>query len=133
MYDEFRLEQKFAFELVPRILDPGRTVFKYTIDQSPNLCAVQLRRRAVLLDRSVCTRVTVDKATYRMWAADGGIKWNGLAVNGQYFMRWLNDFEADGPLPLAFTFDHGGEVSARIFVNPKKPMPYVRGSRCAEQ
>ena len=44
--------------------------------------------------------VTVDQATYRMWAVDGGIKWNGLAVNGQYFMRWLNDFEADGPLPL---------------------------------
>ena len=33
--------------------------------------------------------VTVDKATYRMWAIDGGIKWSGLAVNGQYFMRWL--------------------------------------------
>src|SRR5258708_22079018 len=53
--------------------------------------------------------VTVDKATYRMWAADAGIKWNGLAVNGQYFMRWLNDFEADGPLPLASTYDHSFE------------------------
>ena len=30
--------------------------------------------------------VTVDQATYKMWAVDGGIKWNGLAVNGQYFM-----------------------------------------------
>ena len=26
------------------------------------------------------------------------IKWNGLAVNGQYFARLLNDFVADGPL-----------------------------------
>src|SRR4051812_13453144 len=25
--------------------------------------------------------VTVDQATYRMWAADGGLKWNGLALN----------------------------------------------------
>jgi hypothetical protein len=72
--------------------------------------------------------VTVDKATYKMWAADGGIKWNGLAVNGQYFVRWLSDFEADGPLPLASTFDHGGELSASYFVKPKKLMPYVRGS-----
>jgi len=72
--------------------------------------------------------VTVDKATYRMWAADGGVKWNGLSVNGQYFVRWLNDFEADGPLPLASTFDHGGELSAGYFVKPKKLMPYVRGS-----
>ena len=47
-----------------------------------------------------------------MWAADAGMKWNGLAINGQYFMRWLNDFEADGPLPIASTFDRGGEISA---------------------
>jgi hypothetical protein len=72
--------------------------------------------------------VTVNKATYKMWAADGGIKWNGLAVNGQYFTRWLGNFAADGPLPLASTFDHGGELSAGYFVEPKKLMPYVRGS-----
>jgi hypothetical protein len=72
--------------------------------------------------------VTVDVATYRMWAIDGGIKWNGLAVNGQYFMRWLDDFEADGPLPVASTFDHGTELSAGYFVDPKKVMVYGRGS-----
>src|SRR6185295_7298540 len=72
--------------------------------------------------------VTVDKATYTMWAIDGGIKWNGLAVNGQYYMRWLNHFEADGPLPLASTFDHGFELTAGYFVIPKKVQLYVRGS-----
>jgi hypothetical protein len=72
--------------------------------------------------------VTIDKATYRMWAIDAGLKWNGLAVNGHYFMRWLRDFEADGPLPLDSTFDRGGELSAGYFVNPKKVMVYGRGS-----
>jgi hypothetical protein len=72
--------------------------------------------------------VTLQDATYKMSAIDYGIKWNGLAVNGQYYMRWLNDFVADGPLPLASTFDHGGEVSASYFVKPKKLMPYVRAS-----
>jgi len=72
--------------------------------------------------------VTVDKATYRMWAIDGGMKWNGYAVNGQYYFRWLNDFEADGPLPISATFDHGFELSAGKFIVPKKLMLYVRGS-----
>ena len=72
--------------------------------------------------------VTVNEATYRMWAIDGGLKWNGLAVNGQYFLRWLNDFDADGPLSLASTFDHGAELSAGFFVKPKKVMVYGRGS-----
>ena len=72
--------------------------------------------------------VTLQDATYKMLAVDGGIKWNGLAVNGQYFNRWLSDFVADGPLPLASTFDHGGELSASYFIMPKKLMPYVRAS-----
>jgi hypothetical protein len=72
--------------------------------------------------------VTLDMATYRMWAIDGGIKWNGLAVNGQYYFRWLNDFVADGPLPLDSTFDQGFEAVAGKFVIPKRLMPYVRGS-----
>ena len=76
--------------------------------------------------------VTVNEATYRMWAIDGGLKWNGLAVNGQYFMRWLNDFDADGPLPVASTFDHGAEISAGFFVKPEKGdgvWPRVVGAR----
>jgi hypothetical protein len=72
--------------------------------------------------------VTLQDATYKLWAIDGGLKWNGLAVNGQYFMRWLGDFVADGPLPLKSTFDQGGEVSAGYFIKPKKIMPYVRAS-----
>jgi hypothetical protein len=73
--------------------------------------------------------VTVDRALYRMWAIDGGVKWKGLAVNGQYFLRWLNDFEADGPLPIASTFDHGFELSVGQFVMPKKLMLYGRTSQ----
>ncbi len=73
--------------------------------------------------------VTVDIATYRMWALDGGLKWKGFALNAQYFMRWLNDFEADGPLPLASTADHGFELSAGHFVIPRTLMLYGRGSK----
>ena len=72
--------------------------------------------------------VTVDVATYRMWATDFGVKWNGLAINGQYFVRWLNDFEADGPLPVASTKDHGGEITVGQFIKPNKVMVYGRGS-----
>jgi hypothetical protein len=73
--------------------------------------------------------VTVQKATYRMWAIDGGLKKSGFSVNGQYFFRWLSDFEADGPLPLASTFDHGFELSSGKFVVPRKLLLYVRGSK----
>jgi hypothetical protein len=54
-----------------------------------------------------------------MWAVDGGPKWNGLSVNGQYFWRWLNDFDADGPLARIHLRPRR-EISAGYFVVPKK-------------
>jgi hypothetical protein len=72
--------------------------------------------------------VTVDQATYRLWAVDAGIKWNGLAVNGQYFVRWVDDFDADGPIPIASMNDRGFELSVSHFVVPRKVSLYGRGS-----
>jgi hypothetical protein len=73
--------------------------------------------------------VTVEQATYDMWSIDAGVKWNGLAINGQFFFRWIDDFNADGPLPLDSTYDHGFELSASYFVIPKKLAVYGRGSK----
>jgi hypothetical protein len=73
--------------------------------------------------------VTVQNATYEMWAVDWGVKRNGLAVNGQFFFRWIRDFAADGPIPLESTYDRGFELSASYFVMPKKLAVYGRGSK----
>jgi hypothetical protein len=72
--------------------------------------------------------VTVQEATYEMWAVDAGLKWNGIAINGQAFFRWISNFSADGPLPLDRMYDHGFELSASWFVTPKKTEVYGRGS-----
>ncbi|MFL5339890.1 MAG: hypothetical protein ACJ8F7_07050 [Gemmataceae bacterium] len=63
--------------------------------------------------------VTVELANYYMWAIDAGFKYQGLALNGQYYLRWLNSFRADGPLPINSIFDHGFESSAGYFFHPK--------------
>jgi hypothetical protein len=73
--------------------------------------------------------VTVQEATYRMWAIDAGLKKRGFSVNGQYYFRWVDDFDADGPLPLASMFDHGFELSMGKFIVPKKLALYARGSK----
>lgn len=72
--------------------------------------------------------VTVDNATYRMWAIDVGLKKYGWSVNGQYYFRWVDDFKADGPIPIDTMFDHGFELSAAGFIVPEKVMAYGRGS-----
>jgi hypothetical protein len=73
--------------------------------------------------------VTLDEALYKMWAIDAGFKSTGLAINGQYFTRWLNDFVANGPLPVSSTFDNGYELTAGYFVVPRKLELYGRGAQ----
>ena len=73
--------------------------------------------------------VTVQEATYQMWAIDWGAKWNGWSVNGQYFFRWVDDFLADGPMPITEMYDNGYELSAAGFVIPRTLMLYGRGSQ----
>jgi hypothetical protein len=72
--------------------------------------------------------VTVDKATYRMWAIDWGAKWAGFSLNGQYYFRWVGDFKADGLIPVKTMYDNGFELSAGKFFIPKTLMAYGRGS-----
>jgi hypothetical protein len=72
--------------------------------------------------------VTVILANYYMWAQDFGFKYRGLAFNSQYFVRLMDSFVADGPLPLSSTFDHGYEASLGYFIIPQTFELYGRSS-----
>lgn len=129
MYDDYFSEDKLRIRLGTAFTRSREDRFSNLDQSSPENTSLYNSDGVLAFSTGAfAPGVTVDKATYRMWAIDGGIKWNGLAVNGQYYFRWLNDFEADGPLPLTSTFDHGFELSGGKFVVPKKLMMYVRGS-----
>ncbi|HJY05563.1 MAG TPA: hypothetical protein VJ323_04555, partial [Bryobacteraceae bacterium] len=129
MYDDYFASKKVRIRLGTSFTRSRENRFSDLDQSSPENTSIYNSDGVQAFATGAFARgVTLQDATYKMWAADGGIKWNGLAVNGQYFMRWLGDFVADGPLPLKSTFDQGGELSASYFVKPKKWMPYVRTS-----
>jgi hypothetical protein len=72
--------------------------------------------------------VTVQLANYYLSAADAGVKFRGLAVNFELYNRWLDDFEADGPVPISMIFDWGAEASAGYFVLRSQLELYARTS-----
>jgi len=72
--------------------------------------------------------VTVQLANYYLWAIDVGLKFHGLALNAELYQRWLNDFEADGSLPLDSMHDWGFEASLGYFVFRRRLDVYVRTS-----
>ena len=52
---------------------------------------------------SLAPGVTVQYSDVYVSSWNFGYKHRGFAFNSQYYLRWLNDFVADGPLPLSGT------------------------------
>jgi hypothetical protein len=77
---------------------------------------------------SLAENVTIDLASFYLWAIDGGLKFRGLALNAEFYMRWLNKFRADGPLPISSMYDWGFEASLGYFILRGKLEPYLRTS-----
>jgi hypothetical protein len=130
MYDDYFASSKTRIRIGTSFTRSREDRFSDTDQSSPDNTSIYNSDGVLAFSTGAfAPGVTVQKATYRMWAIDGGLKKSGFSVNGQYFFRWLSDFEADGPLPLASTFDHGFELSTGKFVVPKKLLLYVRGSK----
>jgi hypothetical protein len=130
MYDDYFASSKTRIRIGTSFTRSREDRFSETDQSSPDNTSIYNSDGVLAFATGAfAPGVTVQKATYRMWAVDGGLKKSGFSINGQYFFRWLSDFEADGPLPLADTFDHGFEMSTGKFVVPKKLMLYIRGSK----
>jgi hypothetical protein len=130
MYDDYFASKKARIRIGTSFTRSREDRFSDTDQSSPDNTSIYNSDGVLAFSTGAfAAGVTVQKATYKMWAIDGGLKKSGFSVNGQYYFRWLSHFEADGPLPLASTFDHGFELSTGKFVVPQKLLLYVRGSK----
>jgi hypothetical protein len=130
MYDDYFASQNTRIRIGTSFTRSREDRFSQTDQSSPDNTSIYNSDGVLAFATGAfAPGVTVQQATYKMWAMDGGLKKNGFSVNGQYYFRWLGDFDADGPLPLASTFDHGFELSAGQFIVPKRLVLYGRGSK----
>jgi hypothetical protein len=130
MYDDYFSQKKVRIRLGTSFTRSREDRFSNLDQSAPDNTAIYNSDGVLAFSTGAfAPGVTLDKALYKMWAIDAGLKYNGFALNSQYFMRWLSDFEADGPMPVSSTFDHGYELSASHFVVPKKLAVFARGSQ----
>jgi hypothetical protein len=73
--------------------------------------------------------ITVDDATWKMTSFDGGLKYHGYSLEGEYYLRWLNNFRGTGTEGLKSIFDHGFQLQGSAMVVPKTLQAYVGHSR----
>lgn len=72
--------------------------------------------------------ILITDATYKMADFDGGIKYHGFSLEGEYYWRWLTGFRGPGTAGLPNLFDHGFQLQTSAMLVPKTVQLYAGGS-----
>ena len=79
--------------------------------------------------------VTVTDARDRMTSLDGGFKYRGYSLEGEYYWRWIDNFKFQpGASPEALAgvkdlFDHGFQIQGTAMAVPRRLQVYAGHSR----
>jgi len=69
------------------------------------------------------------EARYQMMALNAAFKYRGFALEGEYYVRWLNHFKIEGSVPRDHLYDTGYQLQASAMIIPKTLQAYVSGSK----
>jgi hypothetical protein len=72
--------------------------------------------------------ITITDADDHMTSFDGGVKYRGYALEGEYYMRWLNHFHGPGTAGLNSDFSNGFQLQSSAMLLPKTLQLYLGGS-----
>ena len=72
--------------------------------------------------------ITVERVKYRMSSVDGGLKYKGMALEGEYYWRWLSDYVGSNVGTVPDISDHGYQIQASAMVVPKVVQVYFGNS-----
>ncbi len=73
--------------------------------------------------------ITVNEVDYKMMSLDGGVKYKGLSLEGEYYRRWLNDFTGSNTAGIADITDNGYQLQSSGMVVPKILQLYLSGAQ----
>ncbi len=90
--------------------------FRSTTGGNPDNTTLRLADSVNLFETgALANGVTIDTADYRVLAMDAGVKYRGVFLQAEYYQRWLDNFVADGILPVGEINDTGFYVQASFF------------------
>ena len=71
----------------------------------------------------------INRARYQMSSLDAGIKYRGLALEGEVYYRILDDFVTEGFIPVDEVKDHGYQLQASAMLVPRTWQVYLAHSK----
>jgi hypothetical protein len=73
--------------------------------------------------------ITITDAKYQMLDFDGGLKYRGFSLEGEYYFRWLSNFKGPNTENLSTLYDHGFQLQGAAMVIPRTLQLYGGVSR----
>jgi hypothetical protein len=73
--------------------------------------------------------ITVNSVNYRMMSLDAGIKYRGMAVEGEYYRRWLNDYSGLNVGGVPDLTDNGYQMQTSAMAIPRILQLYLSWSQ----
>ncbi len=119
-FGDFEMHDEVATRIGVSATRSREDRFEDVATGAPDNTTLRLADSLNLFDSgSLAEDVTVQLATYRMVAFDAGLKYRGIFLQAEYYNRWLDDFDADGPLPVSRIHDSGFYVQLAFFPLPR--------------
>lgn len=78
---------------------------------------------------SLAADTTVNTVDYTILSVDAGVKYRGFFLQTEVYNRWLQNFDADRPLPVSSIHDKGFYVQGAFFPIPRKLEWYAATSQ----
>ena len=120
-YDDWEYHEKLATRFGLSTARSRENRFNQNDNASPDNTQVRLADSVLLFQTGALARdVTVQDADFRLLSFDAGIKYRGVFLQAEIYNRWLDDFVANGPLPVTSVHDHGFYVQGAFYPIKKK-------------
>lgn len=107
-YGDFEKHQKIATVLGGSYTTSKETRQSQPGDESPENSQIRLSDGTGIFGfDAFAANTQVTAAHYQMASFNGGIKYKGFSLDAEYFVRWVNDFETVGTIPVTQLKDTG--------------------------
>jgi hypothetical protein len=115
-YGDWEWHEQPATRFGISAFDSPEQSFRNTANNNPDNTTLRFADSVNVFETgALAPGVTIENVDYRVLAFDAAIKYRGVFLQAEYYQRWLDNFAADGLLPVSEVKDTGFYVQAAFF------------------
>jgi hypothetical protein len=120
-YSDWESHEKLATRFGVSAARSRENRFNQNNNSTPDNTQTRLADSLLLFQTgALAPDVTVQDAKYRLLSFDAGMKYRGIFLQTEVYNRFLDNFVADGPLPITSIHDSGFYIQGAFFPVKKK-------------